>query len=555
MTVVPLTSYPGFEHSPTFSPDGSQVAFSWNGADQKNWDLYVQMIGNASPLRLTQDPAPEESPAWSPDGRWIAFGRIERDGYSICLISPLGGPEVDLVQGARQFGVPPGLGNGNLAWSPDSKWLSYPEKPTPDEPVSLFVISLETRQKKRLTSPPASQLGDFSPAFSSDGRTLAFSRWFHSNITQLYLQSLTATMEPVGSSRQLTFEDWRNSDPTWTPDGRHIVYTAGPKHCTQLWRIDLGPSGTHQPLTFSSFTGASSVQPTLSRERHRLAFTQLRWDVNIWRVGVAGGSSTDAAPVPWIASTLLDHTPSFSSDGRKIAFASYRSGTPEIWMCDSNGQNFVPLTSFNGPEVGTPQWSPDGRRIVFEGVVKGQSDVFWIGSSGGKPQRLTDHSANDETPTWSRDGRWIYFCSDRSGRDEIWKMPAEGGEATQITRNGGWRVLESWDGQWLYFLKEDHGSLWRRRIADEKEEQLVDSVQAFNFAVGSKGVYFIPGAGSQTENTIELLDPNTGKRRTLAAINKVVMYGFTVSPDERWILYPQVDQELTGDLMLVENFR
>jgi Tol biopolymer transport system component len=261
------------------------------------------------------------------------------------------------------------------------------------------------------------------------------------------------------------------------------------------------------------------------------------------------------APVPWIASTLLDHTPNFSPDGQKIAFASYRSGTPEIWVCDSNGQNLVPLTSFNGPEVGTPQWSPDGRRIVFEGVVKGQSDVFWIGATGGKPQRLTDEAANDETPTWSRDGRWIYFCSDRSGREEIWKMPAEGGEASQITRNGGRMVLESWDGEWLHVLKTEYGSVWRRRIADGKEEQIVDSVQAFNFAVGSKGIYFIPGASTPTENTIELLDSNTGKRRVLAAIHKTVMYGFTVSPDERWILYPQLDQELTADLMLVENFR
>ena len=77
--------------------------------------------------------------------------------------------------------------------------------------------------------------------------------------SQLYLQPLTAPLEPVGGSRQLTFEDWRNSDPAWTPDGRHIVYPAGPEHCSRLWRIDLGPSGMPQPLTFSSFTGASSV--------------------------------------------------------------------------------------------------------------------------------------------------------------------------------------------------------------------------------------------------------------------------------------------------------
>ena len=57
-----------------------------------------KLIGDASPHRLTRDPAKEHSPAWSPDGRWIAFVRIEKKSYRVCLISPLGGPEVELAQ-------------------------------------------------------------------------------------------------------------------------------------------------------------------------------------------------------------------------------------------------------------------------------------------------------------------------------------------------------------------------------------------------------------------------------------------------------------------------
>ena len=552
LSVVPLTSYPGLEVSPSFSPDGNQVAFAWNGPGQENWDIYVQLIGDVSPRRLTDDPAPDQSPAWSPDGRWIAFMRTERDRYSIRLVSPLGGAELELAQ-ASLFVITV-FSNACLSWSPDSKWLVYSERPAPQEPFSLFAVSLETRERKRLTSPPQeNRSGDIYPAFSPDGRALVFSREFHSNIAQLYIQPLTATLEPAGQPRQLTFEEWRNDYPAWTPDGRQIVYSSGPKHYRRLWRMDPGSPTDHKALSFSISNLA--VHPALSRQKHRLAFTQIRGDVNIWRVNAAGGSGPGEAPVPLIASTLLDHTPAFSPDGRKIAFVSYRSGASEIWVCDSNGQNLVPLTSFKGPEVDLPQWSPDGSRIVFEGFVKGQGDVFWIGANGGSPQRLTDHPGNDSTATWSRDGRWIYFCSDRSGRQEIWKMATQGGETSQITRNGGRMALESWDSQWLYVLRNSYGGLWRRRIEDGKEEQIADSVQAINFAVGSKGIYFMPGRRGQTENPIELLDPKTGKRRTLAAVHKQVMYGFAVSPDERWILYPQVDERLTGDLMLAENFR
>ena len=77
--VVPLTSYAGFEASPSFSPDGNQVAFSWNGEKQDNFDIYVKLIGSPTPVRLTTDPAEDVSPAFSPDGRSIGFIRVSKE--------------------------------------------------------------------------------------------------------------------------------------------------------------------------------------------------------------------------------------------------------------------------------------------------------------------------------------------------------------------------------------------------------------------------------------------------------------------------------------------
>ena len=91
--VVPLTSYAGFEQSPSFSPDGNQVAFSWNGEKQDNFDIYVKLIGSPTPVRLTTDPAEDVSPAFSPDGRSIGFFRVSKERATFIVIPSIGGPE------------------------------------------------------------------------------------------------------------------------------------------------------------------------------------------------------------------------------------------------------------------------------------------------------------------------------------------------------------------------------------------------------------------------------------------------------------------------------
>ncbi len=85
------------------------------------------------------------------------------------------------------------------------------------------------------------------------------------------------------------------------------------------------------------------------------------------------------------------------------------------------------------------------------------------------------------------------------------------------------------------------------------ENEVLDSVYAFNYAVVKDGIYFIPAA-RDGRFAIYFLNFSTGRTSQLASIAKQVQYGFSVSPDERWILYPQVDHQ-GSDLMLVENFR
>ena len=96
LTAVPFTALPGQATSPAFSPDGSRIAFAWNGDPKggtKGFDLYVKALGSETLLRLTQHPSEWISPTWSPDGTQIAFHRMAGADTGIYVVPALGGPE------------------------------------------------------------------------------------------------------------------------------------------------------------------------------------------------------------------------------------------------------------------------------------------------------------------------------------------------------------------------------------------------------------------------------------------------------------------------------
>src|SRR5262249_48501698 len=158
LVAVPLTSYPGSESWPSFSPDGTQVAFAWNGEKQDNWDIYVKQIGVEPPYRLTNDPLMDCCPAWSPDGRLIAFLRVlSPSKAAIMLIPQRGGSERILaeVSGSTQR-----LSYGPfLSWTPDSKWLVGPSSTVGLHGGGLHLYSTETGEQRPLTNPPIEENG------------------------------------------------------------------------------------------------------------------------------------------------------------------------------------------------------------------------------------------------------------------------------------------------------------------------------------------------------------------------------------------------------------
>ena len=549
--ILPLTSYLGTQCCPTFSPDGNQVAFVWYGPKQDNADIYVKLIGAENAVRLTNDPATDGSPAWSPDGRYIAFLRVLSGNKAGVLVVPaIGGPEHKLaeVSGGDFW-------SSGLSWFPDGKWLAVADQ------QSVYVLSLDTGEKHRLTFPPSGR-NDDCPAFSPDGRSLVFSRNFATGVSEIYLLALSENLTAKQEPKQLTFKNEWSKGPVWTANGREIIFSSGvgsyegsgwlPGARPELWRMPVPGSGAPAQPHVTAIQGAT---PAISRQGNRLAYTRSLTDINIWRLEVPGSNRRASEPVNLISSTHYEDSPQYSPDGKRVVFCSSRSGTREIWVCESDGSHAVQLTSLGATMTGSPRWSPDGRRIVFDSNIAGQVELYVIDANGGRPRRLTNHPADDCIASYSRDGRWIYFDSDRTGRREIWKMPAEGGQAIQVTRNGGTVAFESVDRAFVYYNKDTEPTgLWRIPVEGGAETEVLKSVATYAFAVANKGIYF-EQSHRDRGTSLQFLSFATGKVTTIGTIRRPVAdLGLSVSPDERYLLYTQGDQ--TGsDLMLVENFR
>jgi Tol biopolymer transport system component len=547
MKLVPLTSLPGTKMTPSFSSDGNQVAFAWNRTSPAGVEIYVKLVSEGEPRQLTHTGKLNFNPVWSPDGQRIAFVRIISEGETaIFTISAYGEGERKLL--SFEWG-----GERRISWSPDGRFLAFQDfdKNQPSCGAAIFLLSLDTLEKRAVTSPAADH-NDQGPAFSPDQHSLAFVRGYGSGC-DLYVVPVSG-----GEPRRLTYGDdlfW--TGPTWTEDGREIVFSSKRTGISALWRIPVS-GGNPQRLDVGS---DDSIQPSISRQGHRLAYMRWSADRNIYRIVLPDAKNPGNSPTPFLASTRLDAAAQLSPDGKRIAFQSDRSGSsPEIWVCDIDGSNCTQMTS-EGTYADNPRWSPDGKRIVCDSIRGGKTSIYTIDLETRVVRGLVADPSEERVPSWSRDGQWVYFGSKRSGSWQIWKVLAEGGAPVQVTKQGGFLAFESPDGRFVYYDKGDDGAgVWRVPIEGGEEILILDQLKpgmSGNWAVVDDGIYFMRfDANTNEEGAILFFDFATGRVKEIAKLGRdqIVRGGLAVSSDRRSFFYT-VWEHIGGDIMLVENFR
>jgi TolB protein len=262
---------------------------------------------------------------------------------------------------------------------------------------------------------------------------VAFASRRRGRFKEIYAMSLDA-----GDLRPITRDGSIALAPSWSPDGRSILFTSFASGNPSLFITDLG--GDKRLLS--------------SRRGLNLGG---RWSPGGKAIAVAleAGGATDIALLDPDGQIMhfvtkdrsIDVSPSWSPDGQSIVFCSDRGGGPQIYVVGAQGGTPRRVT-FEGSYNTSPAWSPKGDRIAYASRIGGRFQIFTVSLGGGDVKRVTSTRGDNEDPSWSPDGRYLVFSSTRDGSGAIYVSYAVGTRQTRLTPSGGDDSSPAWS-RWL----------------------------------------------------------------------------------------------------------
>ena len=492
-----------FSESPTWSPDGTMLAFASNRSG--NFEVYVRRVDGGQDINITNDPAQDIQPAFSPDGSWIAFVSARSSRTGMVKIGTVGSSAFRIVGG--DVWVVPALGgqarllakDGNFpVWHSSGRRVAYVSGL--ENHRSIMEVATDGGTPSPLLPQEASIWEIVRVQYCPGNRCITF----ETDQREVFLLSLDG-----GTAHKLL----DGVSHVWHPSGKHLYFvTPDPLGGTQLRSAEIDESAgklTGEPQTVQFLTGFLR-DLAISRDGKRLALSELEGSLNLTRLPLTVNGGSSAGPEEVLsAGQVIDHYPAVSPDGRSIVYLSNRLGSDELWILrvDSrhldrlellgqgqglfaawfpdksrfaierflgNGKGSLWIVAADGSRadelVSVPNLlrsegfpvAPGGRRVAYSARVGNYYQLFSIDIDSRQPHQLTFSPSDKYSGSWSPDGQWLVYPSNESGPIQLWRVPAAGGKPEQLTKRDDRirHVFYSPDGRWLYF-QPNHQNIYR----------------------------------------------------------------------------------------------
>lgn len=227
--------------------------------------------------------------------------------------------------------------------------------------------------------------------------------------------------------------------PAWHPNATDYAYIEFPGSST----IHLGTLDSGDLRTITDGLDGQDFAPVFGPQGSMMVFSRAAGDgTDLYSYDLIGGCCLQRLTVGRFSDNL---SPTFSPDGRRLAYVSTRSGLPQIYVMAADGTGQELFAPFDYGVTGgsyAPEWSPDGLNLAFHRDVAGSPQVFIMDVATRTVRQLTSAGRNED-PTWAPDSRHLAFVSSRTGSSQIWVIDLDTGRTRQVTR-GGRAKLPAW---------------------------------------------------------------------------------------------------------------
>jgi Tol biopolymer transport system component/DNA-binding winged helix-turn-helix (wHTH) protein len=423
--------------NPTISPDGELLAYAH--IEEEQGSVWIKQIATGGVFQsLPPSRRGYRSLVFSPDGRRLFF-RDDADPGSIYQTSTFGGAQKKVADNVWS----------DFSLSPDGAKLAFIRRAAARGAQSLIISDMDGGAERELAPRRSSTgYGVSAPAWAPDGLKLV-------TVVESERPELLTVDIITGEERTLLTPPWRAIHKAlWTPDGRHLIFTARAtdEQTSQLWMFNY-PDGPVRRLT-NDLDGYFWI--SLSSDGRRLVARQQRISMHLWLL--PDGDLKKARQLTFGERSFDGYSGLAWTPEGKIVFSSLSNNVTNLYSMNSDGSHRAQLTADAGQDNAHPAVTSDGRYIVFTSNRAGSRQLWRMDIDGRNQKQLTfdgGQKYSAQYPAISPDGKEVYFINRAAGTGAIWKVSTEGGAPVPVSRGAGAStegfLSISPDGRWLIY--------------------------------------------------------------------------------------------------------